>query len=226
MAQVHVAPSSSKKLLMICGGITLAALAVTLLVRTQLQAGAVGADRTAVAQSDNAAALVAQAGAPVSKPVEDDLPVAIPKDLPAAAAQQTAAANEIKKQPSVKPITGEIKERPAFVSEMEWTMLKTVSQQHAAPEKELTRMVNFLRFSKQLELWESMPKTEDPAKRQALANELLEDLPNRVRSGELELADAQGKMQALVQDAESNDKDRARRMTSENTRLNAAYKKP
>ena len=68
MAQVHVAPSSSKKLLMICGGITLAALAVTLLVRTQLQAGAVGADRTAVAQSDNAAALVAPMSVPEQRP--------------------------------------------------------------------------------------------------------------------------------------------------------------
>lgn len=70
-----------------------------------------------------------------------------------------------------------------------------------------------------------MPKSEDAAKRQIVANELLEDLPNRVRNGELELADAQGKMRALVQDAESNDKDRARRMAAENTRLSAVGKK-
>lgn len=209
---------------MICGGITLVTLAVTLLVRTQLQARDFGGDRTVTAQSNTAAVLVAQGAAPVA--AEQTMLAAIPKDLPAAAAQQTAAANEIKKQPVVKPIVGAIKERPAFVSEMEWEMLKAVSQQHAAPEKELTRMVNFLRFSKQLELWESMPKSEDAAKRQSLANELLEDLPNRVRLGELELADAQGKMRALVQDAEVNEKDRARRMTAENTRLNDAERKP
>lgn len=225
MAHVHVAPNSSKRLLMICGGITLVTLAVTLLVRTQLQGRDVEGERTTPAQSNTAAALAAQGAAPSLAATESTLPAAIPKDLPAAAAQQTAAANEIKKQPVVKPITGEIKERPAFVSEMEWEMLKAVSQQHAAPEKELTRMVNFLRFTKQLELWEGMPKSEDPAKRQIVANELLEDLPNRVRNGELELADAQGKMRALVQDAEVSDKDRARRMTAENTRLSTVGKK-
>lgn len=226
MAQVHVAPNSSKKLLKICGGITLVTLTVTLLVRAQLQGRDVEGDRTMPAQSNTAAVLAAQGVTPATEPAEPTLAAAIPKDLPTAAAQQTAAANEIKKQPVVKPIAGEIKERPAFVSEMEWEMLKAVSQQHASPEKELTRMVNFLRFTKQLELWESMPKSEDPAKRQILANELLEDLPNRVRNGELELADAQGKMRALVQDAEANDKDRARRMTAENTRLSAVGKKP
>ncbi|TAK97475.1 MAG: hypothetical protein EPO09_03950 [Aquabacterium sp.] len=210
---------------MICVGITVVTLAVTLLVRTQLQGREVDGDRITPAQSNTAAALVAQGAAPSPAAIESTLSADLPKDLPAAAAQQTAAANEIKKQPVVKPITGEIKERPVFVSEMEWEMLKAVSQQHASPEKELTRMVNFLRFTKQLELWESMPKSEDAAKRQIVANELLEDLPNRVRNGELELADAQGKMRALVQDAESNDKDRARRMAAENTRLSAVGKK-
>lgn len=223
MAQVHVAPNASKKLLMICGGITLAAVAVTMVVRTQMQGDVASSVRTTPVstQGDAASNLVVTAAAPV-----DALPAAMPTDLPTAVAQQTAAANEIKKQPVVKPIAGEIKERPAFVSEMEWGMLKAVAQQHATPEKELTRMVNFLRFSKQLELWESMPKSEDPAKRQTLANELLEDLPNRVRHGELELADAQGKMRALVQDAEVNDQDRARRVSAENSRLSAAVKKP
>lgn len=211
---------------MICGGITVATIALTLLARTQMQADTAASARTETASSDTAANLVAKAAAPAPAALAEPASVNMPKDLPTAVAQQSAAANEVRKQPVIKPIAGEIKERPAFVSEMEWDMLKAVAQQHATPGKELTRMVNFLRFTKQLELWESMPKSEDAATRQTLANELLEDLPNRVRHGELELADAQGKMRALVQDAELNDKDRARRMSTENARLVAAGKKP
>lgn len=222
MAQVQTTPNANRKLLMICGGITVATLVLTLVARTQMQAETAGGTRTESVNSDTAASLVAKAAAPAPAPAVEPVSANMPKDLPAAVAQQSAAVNEIKKQPVIKPITGEIKERPAFVSEMEWDMLKSVAQQHATPEKELTRMVNFLRFTKQLELWESLPKSEDATRRQMIANELLEDLPNRVRHGELELADAQGKMRALVQDAELNDKDRARRMTAENTRLGTA----
>lgn len=224
MAQVQLTPNANRKLLMICGGITVATLVLTLVARTQMQAETAGGTRTESVNSDTAASLVAKAAAPAPALAVEPVSANMPKDLPAAVAQQSAAVNEIKKQPVIKPITGEIKERPAFVSEMEWDMLKAVAQQHATPDRELTRMVNFLRFTKQLELWESMPKSEDAAKRQTLANELLEDLPNRVRHGELELADAQGTMRALVQDAEVNDKDRARRMTAENTRLSTAGK--
>lgn len=223
MAQVQLMPNANRTLLVICGGITVATLVLTLVARTQMLAETAGSTRTESANRDTAASLVDKAAAPAPASVE---PVSanMPKDLPAAAAQQSAAVNEIKRQPVIKPITGEIKERPAFVSEMEWDMLKAVAQQHTTPDKELTRMVNFLRFTKQLELWESMPKSDDAAKRLTLANELLEDLPNRVRLGELELADAQGKMRTLVQDAELNDKDRARRLSAENARLVAAGK--
>ena len=117
---------------------------------------------------------------------------------------------------------GEVTARPAFVSEMEWAMLKAVAQQHAAPDKELTRMVNFLRFTKQLELWEGLPKSADAATRQTLANALLADLPEHVRNGELALPDAQSKMRAFVQDAETTEPDRAHRIDAEAARLQAA----
>lgn len=220
MTAMQFTTNPNRKLLMICGGITVAALVLTMVMRSQMQADAAGSARTEHANRATAAMLVAKAAAPA--PMVEAPPGSEPKDLQAAVAQQSAAANEVRRQPAIKPISGEIKARPAFVSEMEWDMLKAVAQQHATPEKELTRMVNFLRFTKQLELWESLPKSEDAARRQMIANELLEDLPNRVRHGELELADAQGKMRALVQDAELNDKDRARRMTAENTRLGTA----
>jgi hypothetical protein len=137
-------------------------------------------------------------------------------------AKQLAAAKEIEREPGLAPIKGPITQRPSFVSEMEWTMLQGVAQQHAAPDKELTRLVNFLRFTKQMELWEGLPKSEDPAKRQALAAALLDDLPQRVANGEIDLKTAQTTQTALLADAVSDPQARKQRAATEGQRLQQA----
>ena len=84
-------------------------------------------------------------------------------DSPQAAAliaAQAAAAKEIERQPEMKPVVGIVKERPSYVSQMEWAMLQGVAQQQTYPDKELTRMVNFLRFTKQLEAWDGLAKLD------------------------------------------------------------------
>jgi len=151
----------------------------------------------------------------------------LPPD-PMLVAQQAEAAKVIEAQPDMQPIVGPVKERPAYVSVMEWAMLQGVSQQQADPAKELTRMVNFLRFTKQMELWESLAKTpETAAKRQVLATQLVDDLPTRVTNGELELKDAQSKLTAFLADAVSDPNMRRQREEAEDKRLlaaNEAYK--
>jgi hypothetical protein len=138
-------------------------------------------------------------------------------------AQQNEAAKVLADQPDMKPIVGPVKERPPYVSRMEWAMLQGVAQQQTDPDKELTRMVNFLRFSKQMELWEAMPKTpENAAKRQVLAAQLVDDLPSRVATGELDLKDAQGKLTAFLADAVSDPNVRRQREDAEGKRLQSA----
>jgi hypothetical protein len=138
-------------------------------------------------------------------------------------AQQKEAAKVLENQPDMKPIIGPVKERPPYVSQMEWAMLQGVAQQQTDPDKELTRMVNFLRFTKQMELWEAMPKTpENAAKRQALAAQLVDDLPSRVTTGELDLKDAQGKLTAFLAEAVSDPNVRRQREETESKRLQAA----
>jgi hypothetical protein len=134
------------------------------------------------------------------------------EEAQAALAQQKEAAKVIEAQPDMKPITGPITERPSFVSPMEWAMLQGVVQQHAQPDKELTRMVNFLRFMKQLEALDALPKTaENAAKRKALASQLVEDLPNRVRGGDLEFKDAQGRLAEWLPEVEPDAQKRQER---------------
>ncbi|MGC4061486.1 MAG: hypothetical protein QM749_11840 [Aquabacterium sp.] len=138
-------------------------------------------------------------------------------------AQQKEAAKVLENQPEMKPIIGPVKERPPYVSQMEWAMLQGVAQQQNDPDKELTRMVNFLRFSKQVELWEALPKTpENAAKRQTLAVQLVDDLPTRVINGELDLKDAQGKLAAFMADAVTDPNLRRQREETEVKHLLAA----
>lgn len=133
--------------------------------------------------------------------------------------EQAAAAKEIERQPTMKPIKGPIKERPAFVSDMEWQMLKGVSQQNATPDAELTRLVNKLRFMKQLELWQSLEHSTDLAKRKALAEQLLDELPQRVASTDLDKPEAQKLQLALIKDAVSDEAARRQRAEAEARRL-------
>lgn len=138
-------------------------------------------------------------------------------------AGQTEAAKALAKQPAVKPIQGAVTDRPAFVSPMEWMVLKGSVSQHPNPERELTRMVNFLRFTKQMELLETLPRTAAAQpRRQALANELLADLPQRLLNDEMPMKDLRETQATLLQDAESDPEHRQARAQAEARRLDQA----
>ena len=98
-------------------------------------------------------------------------------------------------------------------------MLNGVAQQHATPDQELTRLVNFVRFTKQLELWQSLANSGDMAKRKTLADELLADLPSRLVHGEMDLKEAQRTQATLLNDAVSDPAQRHQRAAKEAKRL-------
>ncbi|MGQ0599992.1 hypothetical protein [Aquabacterium sp.] len=133
--------------------------------------------------------------------------------------RQQEAAKELEKQPGLKPIVGPIKERPSFVSALEWQMLKGVSQQAGDPDRELTRLVNFLRFNKQLELWEGMSQSPDKARRKELADQLIGELPVRITQGEMDLTEAKRILTGLLNDAEPDAQARGKRAAAETARL-------
>ena len=137
--------------------------------------------------------------------------------------QQAAAASVVAREPEVKPVDRHLSERPDYVSPMEWAMLQGVAQQDADPPKALARLVNSLRFTRQMELWEDMAAMPDKAaKRRRLAVQLLDDLPNRVAHGDLALADAQAKLNPLIADAVGDPSVRAQRQQRELDRLQQA----
>ncbi len=113
----------------------------------------------------------------------------------------TVASQQLESMAMWKPLSGPIRDRPAFTSNMEWQMLKGVAERHPDPQAELLRLANFLRYTKLLEKWQDLPATAEASLRQALSSQLLEDLPDRVRNGEVDAQDARRQAPALLRDA-------------------------
>lgn len=214
MAQVQVARSAGKQwfaLLALIGG----AMAAVLWWWSHR-------DDAAVSEPVTASAAAPEAAAPAQPVALVQQTAAMPTTEAGMLAQQAAAAQVVARAPAMKPITGPVTERPEFVSEMEWTMLKGVAQQNATPDAELTRLVNKLRFMKQLELWQSMEHSNDMAKRQLLAEQLLNDLPQRVANADLDKPEAQKLQASLLKDAVSDEQARKKRAEVESRRLGAS----
>lgn len=207
MAQIQIDQSPNRMWIAVVAAVTIAA-AITLWLRSEPSENA---PNTSVSAPPSALPSTAQA-MPDSAPP----PPALVAEV---IAEQKEVAKAIERQPVVKPITGLITERPAFVSRMEWAMLQGVAQQHANPAQELTRLVNSLRFTKQLELWQDMPRTADPTQRQAVALELLNDLPQRLHNDEMDLPAAQKLQVALLGDAVPDATQRGVRAAKEAQRL-------
>lgn len=210
MAQVHLDRNTNTKWVMAAVALAVAAAAAVWLSRPHDGDG--GRVTAAQASATQASGVGVSDIPPMSaSQVEAETKVIM--------ASQQEAAKEVEKQPAMKPIVGPVKDRPAFVSALEWQMLKGVSQQAADPDKELTRLVNFLRFNKQHELWESLASSPDKAKRHDLAEQLLGELPTRITNGEMDVKEAQRIMSGLLDDAEPNAQARSERAAALTKRL-------
>jgi len=209
MSQIHVNAASSQKWVWMLA-VGLAAGAAVLVWWTRAQHVPEGV--TAVTSAPSAAEVA-------SLPAE---PASTVEEAAVIIKEQVAAKAELDKQPVIPPVKGAVTERPSYVSVMEWQLLQGVAKQHLHPAEELTRLVNSLRFTKQLERWQDLPKTADAATRQALARPLLDDLPQRVKQGDMDLAGASTLQAALLADAVTDAKARDKQAVVEAQRLQVA----
>jgi hypothetical protein len=138
----------------------------------------------------------------------------------AAGKQPIASASnpEVNQLLLLKPLTGRLTQRPDFVSPMEWQVLQGVARQQANSDQVLTRLVNNLRFNKQLTAWRSMPAT---SQRLQLAQLLLADIPVHVALQELTLDDAKKLQQQLLADIVPDPQQRRQRLEQEGKRLHS-----
>lgn len=212
MAQVHLENNSNMKWIVIAGTAAVVAAAAVWWSR------APGGDETGRVTGATAGASQAMGAQPVGSTLTA---AQIEAETKVLQERQQEAVKALEKQPGMTPIVGPVKERPEFISVMEWQMLKGVSQQAGDPDRELTRLVNFLRFNKQLELWEGMSQSPDKARRKELAEQLVAELPTRITQGEMDLTEAKRILGGLLNDAEPDAQARAKRAAAETARLAA-----
>lgn len=140
-------------------------------------------------------------------------------DMSAASIQKTNADQAVLQATENATSDNLITAKPDYVSDIEWQVLQGVAQQHAEPDKELTRLVHKLRFTKELELWHTMEASAGNTRRTALANRLIHEIPERVASKDMDVFEAR-KLQEILLEATINDPDVLRqRIDSEARRL-------
>ncbi len=142
-------------------------------------------------------------------------------------AQQTAAVTAATHATNAKPIVDPVNQRPDFVSEIEWQTLKMIAQKNPNPDQELTRLVSNMRFNKQMDVWQSLVKTDgnatDHAQRDALAAQLLADIPAAVTNQAIDKTEAQKAQMTILTDLEHDPHTRQQRMAQEAARIGVKF---
>lgn len=116
--------------------------------------------------------------------------------------------------------------RPSDFSPQEWSALKDAMAQAAQPEAELKRVVEYLRFQKRFERWQGLRDSPDAGQRQQLAASLLDQVPERLRQGEVSMGEAQMLLSALWTDVEPDEARRRQRIEEGITLLKEAAPRP
>jgi hypothetical protein len=200
------------------------AVAIALVVAAAVAYGVFGpSGETATQGSPTSVDAPSQASqAPVSDGFQREATSEEKTEIESIKAQQAQASAAMESQLTPEPVAAAPMTRPDYISDMEWTMLQGVANQAKDPQAELTRLVNSLRFNKQLEMWQDLPADADPGKRATLARALLDDLPERVKMGNFGLNDAKTMAEQMVKDVEPNEAKHAARLKKEHKRLEAA----
>jgi hypothetical protein len=135
--------------------------------------------------------------------------------------QEIAAAQDsITQQVGHPPYSSPITQRPDFVSPLEWKIFEGVAQTHADSAQELTLLVNRLRFTRLESLWRSLRNADSKLElRHTLAQQLLDEIPGRVRERQFDRAQAQSLQLELLGDLVSDPVQRIRRASEESLRL-------
>jgi hypothetical protein len=112
--------------------------------------------------------------------------------------------------------------RPSDFSPEDWAALKDAMSKTPNPRAELDRVVRYLRFQKGFEQWQSLQDAADVAKRRQLALRLLDQVPERMKQGEMTYGEALMLDQALLADLEPNDDLRKQRLAQAQSLLSAS----
>ncbi len=139
-------------------------------------------------------------------------------------AEQLAAADAALTLAGEPPLAGNITERPDFVSRIEWQILKGVAAARENSEQELLRLVNYLRFSKQLEWWQSQQPDPNHHKHVQIGWNLLNEIPERVEQQDMAVGQAQQLQVVLLEALEPDAGKRRHHLEREAARIGVTFR--
>lgn len=102
--------------------------------------------------------------------------------------------------------------RPSDFTMEEWATLKDAVKQADNPQAELARVRDYLRFQKGFGQWQTLQASPDTARRHQLAQQLLDQLPERLRQGEMNAGEFAIVQQALLLDLVPDEAQRKQRI--------------
>jgi hypothetical protein len=101
--------------------------------------------------------------------------------------------------------------RPSDLSEADWNSLEAALKRQPNAKAEATRIVSYLRYQKAFETWQNLDEQRDARKRRQMAEALMSELPERMKSGEFTLVEATLMGVVLVADMEPDEAKRTQR---------------
>lgn len=116
--------------------------------------------------------------------------------------------------------------RPVDFSAEEWAALKEAMKQSSQPEAELKRVVAYLRFQKRFDQWQGLRDSPDVGLRRQVAASLVEQVPERLKEGEVTMGESQLLLSALWADLEPDEARRRLRIEEGIKILQAAAPQP
>ncbi len=116
--------------------------------------------------------------------------------------------------------------RPSDFSHEDWAALREAMAKTSNPKAEMERVVKYLRFQKGFEQWQALLGSADVAQRHQLAQRLLEQVPDRMRQGELTMGEALMLESALWSDLEPDEALRKQKLAQVHAALASAAPQP
>ncbi len=138
--------------------------------------------------------------------------------------QQVKAFNATSLQLGVGDIESPVSYRPEFISPLEWEVLRRVSGNEEDPEKSLANYINHVRFAKQEELWEQLVETNEVGRRHSMAEQLLANIPSRVKNNNISVHHAQRLQMKLLSDLVEDPEKRRSRISEEADKIGVIFR--
>lgn len=116
--------------------------------------------------------------------------------------------------------------RPSDLSEDDWSALEAALKKQANAKGEATRIVSYLRYQKAFETWQNLDEQRDARRRHEMAESLMGELPDRLKSGEFTLIEATLMGAVLLADLETDEAKRNQRVEAWQAKVGTMVQNP